>query len=324
MKGKPNLTDDQLATFVQTTYNLGAISLSLGNSGEDTWAYHVTDTVSDTKYFLKVYPPERDYPWEAIVRGPHLLAQQGIRAVGAVDTQIPICEGHHVLLYPMIEGLSALQKPFDETQLKELGRTLAQVHGATETVTTQIECPRERFDTSAFATECQRVLDALPQAEHSPDPYRRQLAALLLPLRSRVQQELDDFIEYGQRARGEDVPYVLCHADPSIGNVIANGVRVYLIDWDGIVIAPKERDLMHFGADDQPPSKPVYTGYKEVAGELNLNQTVLRYYSLHWNIQEVIDYGARLLFQDTHLTQKVHDLEEMKVFLDYSGIASRT
>ncbi len=322
MKGKPNLTDVQLAAFVQATYDLEDITLHLGNSGEDTWGYHVTDTQSGKDYFLKVYPQEHDYAWDAIVRGPHLLAQQGIRAVGPVDNQIPICEGFHVLLYPMIEGPSAVERPFNAAQLTELGRMLAQVHGATETVTAHLDCPVETFDTLAFAAEYQQVLNALLQAKHSPDPYRRQLAELLLPLRPRLQQELDDFVAYGQRAQVEDIPYVLCHADPSIGNVIAVDDAVYLIDWDGIILAPKERDLMHFGADDQPPSMPVYEGYEEVANTLHLNQIALRYYQLHWNIQEVIDYGARLLFQTIPLDQKMHDLEEMKVFLDYSGLAS--
>ena len=40
----------------------------------------------------------------------------------------------------------------------------------------------------------------------------------------------------------------MCHADLHAGNILidANGA-FYLVDWDTLILAPKERDLMYAG-----------------------------------------------------------------------------
>jgi spectinomycin phosphotransferase len=38
-------------------------------------------------------------------------------------------------------------------------------------------------------------------------------------------------------------PRVGCHGDPHLGNVLIAD-RLYLIDWDDVLLAPREQDLM--------------------------------------------------------------------------------
>lgn len=51
-----------------------------------------------------------------------------------------------------------------------------------------------------------------------------------------------------------DVPHVLTHGDPHLGNVIQDDRGVWLIDWDGAAMAPAERDLsfFHYGWIAEP------------------------------------------------------------------------
>jgi spectinomycin phosphotransferase len=38
---------------------------------------------------------------------------------------------------------------------------------------------------------------------------------------------------------------VLCHGDPHLGNLLHEGADVVsLVDWDDVVLAPRERDIM--------------------------------------------------------------------------------
>jgi len=46
-----------------------------------------------------------------------------------------------------------------------------------------------------------------------------------------------------------DSTFILCHADIHAWNLLidVNG-RLYIVDWDTLIFAPKERDLMFVGA----------------------------------------------------------------------------
>jgi spectinomycin phosphotransferase len=49
----------------------------------------------------------------------------------------------------------------------------------------------------------------------------------------------------GRELRTRHAPSVVCHGDPHLGNVlIGPDERVWLIDWDDAVLAPRERDFM--------------------------------------------------------------------------------
>jgi spectinomycin phosphotransferase len=49
----------------------------------------------------------------------------------------------------------------------------------------------------------------------------------------------------GRELRTRRTPSVVCHGDPHLGNVLIGAdERVWLIDWDDAVLAPRERDLM--------------------------------------------------------------------------------
>lgn len=318
MKAPPVIKIPDLQAALEQHYDLTSTQITFFPGGEDAYGYTVTEA-SGERYYLKVY--RRELNWDAVLGIPLWLYQQGLTSV--VHAQ-PTTSGRlyvpfqpfTLALYPFVSGLDATKKPLDAAQLIELGRFLARLHAMQPPIPADVE----PFD----CTHCEtyvRVLDSLTGAAASSDPYQRDLAAILIPLSDRLWRELENFKASASTARQENAPFVLCHGDPSMGNVITSGKHVSVIDWDGIIHAPKERDLMHFGADDQPDSAPVFQGYAEAAGALEINPTIIRYYRHQWNIQEVADFGSRILFDDTaDVEQKAHDLAKMREFLDYSGL----
>lgn len=49
----------------------------------------------------------------------------------------------------------------------------------------------------------------------------------------------------GESLRDRPAQQVLCHGDPHLGNLLHEGADVVsLVDWDDVVLAPRERDFM--------------------------------------------------------------------------------
>ncbi|WP_165949245.1 phosphotransferase [Kribbella turkmenica] len=75
-------------------------------------------------------------------------------------------------------------------------------------------------------------------------------------------------------------PRVVCHADPHLGNVLVDN-GVHLVDWDDVVHAPREQDLMFLlggmgslGPTTSGQLTAFFTGY----GDVHLDQEALTYY----------------------------------------------
>jgi len=61
-----------------------------------------------------------------------------------------------------------------------------------------------------------------------------------------------------------------------------------VVDWDGLLLAPRERDLMFVTGEER-------TRFLEGYGPATLDRTVLAYYRWEWVVQELADYGTRVL-----------------------------
>ncbi len=86
----------------------------------------------------------------------------------------------------------------------------------------------------------------------------------------------------------------LCHGDWHPGNALigADG-SVYVVDWDTLVFAPRERDLALIGATRGDPREAeiFYDGY----GDFELDRTALAYYRYHRIVEDfAVDCAAIL------------------------------
>src|SRR5829696_4011929 len=82
---------------------------------------------------------------------------------------------------------------------------------------------------------------------------------------------------------------VLCHGDLHTANLLVGADdRLAVVDWDGLLLAPRERDLMFVTGEER-------TRFLEGYGPATLDRTVLAYYRWEWVVQELADYGTRVL-----------------------------
>lgn len=110
----------------------------------------------------------------------------------------------------------------------------------------------------------------------------------------------------GDELRAGSTASVVCHGDAHIANVLlsddGNGVDggVWLLDWDEVVRAPRERDLMFVIGGvlaDAPVTKEQQGWFFDGYGRADIDPIHLAYYRCSWALQDVADYAARILDQ---------------------------
>jgi spectinomycin phosphotransferase len=93
---------------------------------------------------------------------------------------------------------------------------------------------------------------------------------------------------------------VLCHADIHTANVLYDGKRFHIVDWDGALLAPKERDLMFTtgaGAGGAVSYDDNQTLFFKGYGEPEIDRMALAYYRCDWVVQDIGEFG-HTIFSD--------------------------
>lgn len=185
-------------------------------------------------------------------------------------------DGRRLSVVPWVSDNRALSSGMAADQWTSFGALLARVHDTRPLAT----LPREEH-THERVTATVRTVDDL-----SADPGDR-LAETLVDRWSAAAGVVSALVEradrLGRELRTRSAPEVVCHGDPHLGNVLlGNDRRVWLIDWDDAVLAPRERDLMFVTVGVLLPDIPVtaeqQSWFFEGYGPAELDPTRLAYY----------------------------------------------
>ena len=99
---------------------------------------------------------------------------------------------------------------------------------------------------------------------------------------------------------------VLCHADLHLANLLVDAEgRLWVVDWDGLQLAPRERDLLF-------ATGPQRARFLEGYGPVTLDRPTVAYYRWEWVVQELADYGGRVLDDRLGDDTRRHALEELR------------
>lgn len=146
-------------------------------------------------------------------------------------------------LFNLIPGKTiGWENPFTAEEAEGLAELLTALH-AIPTEPFERLCPRETF-TLAFAEQFTVFLEI--ETEQLPP----QFAALAVEYRMRILERMRETIRLGAQLQTEDLPFVLCHTDAHGGNLMKNDAGwLWLIDWENLMLAPKEADLFGYCED---------------------------------------------------------------------------
>ena len=303
MLTKPNLSDAVIIACLRDDYALDAADLAFLPLGADvdTAVYRAT-TRDGRDYFVKLRRGAFD---DLTIHLPWFLRQQGITQVIA---PLPTrdaglwarVDGYLLAVFPYVAGVNGYEMDLLDRHWVELGRALRAVHALDLPADLASRIPRETY--AAMWREKVRGFLALVVEQSFADPVSADLAALL-----RRQQPV--IVELVCRAEtlaatlsARRLPHVLCHADIHAGNVLIDAAgALYIVDWDTVTLAPKERDLMFpggglFGGWRSPREEEAlfYAGY----GAAPIDRDALAYYRCERIVQDIAAYCEQILLAD--------------------------
>ncbi len=317
MLEKPNLDEGKICACLEGEFGLSIRSLSFLPLGADvnTAVYRAEDQ-HGAAYFVKLRSGDFN---PLTVTLPKALNEQGLAQVIA-PLETPNgrlwadLEAYKLILYPFIEGQDGYQVTLSAQQWDELGRALKTLHSASLPPALLKHIPQESY--SPRYRQAVRTFMAQMVTETFTDPAASQLAALLRDQRTLVLQLVERAERLGQKLQAQAPRCVVCHSDLHAGNLhIAPDGRFYIVDWDGPILAPKERDLMYIGGGQgfrgytpQEEEALFYRGY----GSTQINQAALAYYRYERIVQDIAAFCEQILLSDEGGEDRAQSLHYVK------------
>jgi thiamine kinase-like enzyme len=272
-------------------YNMPNAKLIEVTPGWSALAYRVE--VNSKRFFLKAYDKTRhsaqfwiegiDRYIPALIRlGEHTALQGRIPNVVTTNSGSYKCEdeNHLYILFDWIDGTTPCDNPLKPPQLSELAQIIAELHGFGEDNSTLKNVLRENYDIHFYDSLMSRVKN---RDENIPRKYH-----------SLILEKLHHLSEVSSVLTEQKLPFVLCHNDIHGWNVITQGDRLVLLDWEGLKFVPAEADLFMFKYERYWGERwdEFYNVYKKAHPNLELNETAMRFFQLRrrlWDIDEFVD-----------------------------------
>ncbi|NJN18216.1 MAG: aminoglycoside phosphotransferase family protein [Oscillochloris sp.] len=279
-----------LRTTLQAEYQLVVQELTFLPLGHDSaaWVYEARDATG-TRWFVKVRTAVSN-PVSLLI--PRFLRDHGLPVVAPIPTGAARlwadCAGYVVIVYPFIEGASALHQGLSAAQWRHYGEILRRIHDLAPPAALQQQLRRETFQPAGVATL--RDLDAYLAAPPFADPLVQQLAAFWHSRQGLIHTLLERAEALGRQLAATAPTLVLCHADIHTNNVLAapDG-SLWVVDWDEVMLAPRERDLMFLiggiSAHFINPQQESWcrAGY----GDVPVDPRALAYYRYAWAVSDI-------------------------------------
>jgi spectinomycin phosphotransferase len=267
-----------------------------------------------TSYFIKL---KKGHDHEMGVKIAEFLHHQGIQQIIPPirtfhDKPTQQLEDCTLIFYPFIEGKDGFKCDLTDVQWIELGKSLRKIHEIDVPLSIQNVLRRESY--SPKWREIARSLSVLRKDELMDDTALK-LWHFMQTHSIEIQRIVDRSEQLALQLHSQSSEFVLCHSDIHAGNVLlSNNNKMYIVDLDDPIMAPKERDLMFIGGGvgnvwNKPYQEALfYKGY----GTTEILSKILTYYRYERIVEDVAVYGQELL-----LTKEINEgrLEMYKNFI---------
>lgn len=295
----PELPIATISAHLREVYGVAPVAVTFLPLGADVrTAVYRADLAAATPLFVKLRRGALDV---ASVEVPRWLADLGVAQV------IPPLATRHgqlwsaladftLVVYPFVDGRDGYAVELTEEHWRALGAAMATLHSAEVPPHLAATLPRERFDPQ-WRAHVRGLLATLDSAR-PPDSAAADLAAFFRERHDEVAECVERAEALATELLGDPLPSVLCHGDAHAANVLVDGAgALYLVDWDTLILAPKERDLMFFGGAQGfrgcAPAEEV-ARFRRGYGSTPVDGRALAYYRYERIVQDLAAFWGQL------------------------------
>lgn len=299
MPEQPGISLKHLRTCFQDQYGLIPTTIEFLPLGLDSNAgvYRVVSE-QGTPYLLKV---KAGILYEPACLVPRYLNEQGITSVvaplptrsGSLWTRL---EKWTVLVYPFLDGDTNWTGMTDQ-QWKELGAIFQQIHRVQLASHGLESLRKETFDPTEY-TQWIRTFECQPR--HARSASEHVLLSSWGEHQSTISTAVALLEALGNMLQKRVLHHVICHADLHPANLLRNTTgRVFVIDWDEVMQAPKERDFIFVRTSPlDSPTLPGTPAFFQGYGPAEIDWTALAYYRYERVIQDIVVCSQDVFFRD--------------------------
>ncbi len=315
----PALPDDGIAACLREHYELRVDRISFLPIGDANSAHYRVEAAEGQTYFLKLRHEDLD---DMAVEVPAALHARGIEHVMApvatVTRRLRITDrGFHWILYPYVAGHNAFDVPLSPAQWVALGETVRAVHEAVLPEALSARVPKEAY-APRWRDRVRTYQRSVETGIHL-DSIAVRLAAFWSEKRDEILTLVERAEELGEALRRRTAgAIVLCHTDLHAWNILADAEdRLYIVDWDNPLLAPKERDLMFVGGGvggtwNSPEEEAwFYEGY----GAADIDRTALSYYRYERIVEDLAVFADQIFGMQGSEQDRVKALRVTEQFL---------
>lgn len=292
MLEKPDLENKKIVECLANEYGLKIDNIAFLPLGADlNTAVYRAIADDETPYFVKLRRGEFD---EASVAVPKFLSELGIKHIipalptrsGQFWTRLA---SYKVILFPFVAGQNGFEIDLSDQQRVELGSALKEFHSAQIPTTITKYVPREAFS-PRWREKVKQFLVRIGSKSYD-DPITVELAAFLRNKRDETCELVKRAEDLASVLQTQTPEFILCHGDIHGWNLLVDASdNLYIVDWDTLIFAPKERDLMFVGSGLGGNGHTLkeeeilfYQGY----GWTQINQTAMAYYRYERIIEDI-------------------------------------
>ncbi|MCI0709692.1 MAG: aminoglycoside phosphotransferase family protein [Chloroflexi bacterium] len=287
-------------------YGLQNVSITVGPRQFVAETFVVQKT-SGHRYFCKVV----DKPLfiaKIIASLPALVAMHEA-GFARINYPIKTTEGSLYLLVD--DTLVVLYNYIDAPQsydydVRGLGRLIGKLHSVISRITTNIK--QESF-TFAYKAEFEELYRRILQGQQVDDVLTM-LQVLLRDRESELARYFAVLNEVLSACRENHFELVITHGDAG-GNVLVKAPDdIYIVDWDEILLAPRERDLwiMNTDLDFMSGYREIYPGYEIDPLAYDFYVSSQYFYYLHYYLTEIVSEKVA--------AYRMQKLEELRQYFD--------
>jgi len=308
---KQNIQD--ILKIIEKEYDISIINIEQLNLGVDInstlYKVHSSDL---KKYFIKIRSGEF---YEASIEIPYWLSKYSgskniINPIETKDKRLYVKILDFTLaVFPYIDGKSGWDINLTNDQFIQFGEFMKKLHSCI--------FPKEYLKNIYTAKYNQEYKNNVKNYfQNIENQSKDNMVIKELEINRNTIMDIINFMENtANEIIYEKQKICLCHGDIHAGNILIGSDNIYIVDWDTIILAPKEKDLMFIGGgigkkwNTESEIKYFYKGYGQ---ETEINKTLLKYYRCERIIQDIFYLYNEIISSKTDNKEKKLRLEIIK------------